>query len=109
MFQWAKTILGLMSAQAKKAWARWSSVIKGERKLLLADLMASAMPLVDSMKNTTLSGQEKREAVVNTLVGIATKHAVVVAGKIAVGEIKALCGLAVEAQVVALKAEEHES
>lgn len=106
MFQWVKTVFSKMSRYAVRAWDRWTNVIKGERKLFLAELMGSAMPLIEMVKDKNMTGEEKRKEVIGTLITIATKHALVAAGKIAAGEIKALCGVALEAQVLAMKVEE---
>ncbi|MGB3006668.1 MAG: hypothetical protein WBC06_09175 [Chitinophagaceae bacterium] len=103
MPDWIKRLFATMSKAAKAAWARWEQVLTSERKLFLADMMASAAPIIQDMQRTEMTGAQKREYVQQQLVGIATRHALVAAGRIVAGEVNNLINTAIEQQVLVEK------
>jgi len=94
-----------MSKIAKAAWKRWENVFTSERKLFIAEMMAYAIDSAKSLNKTGMSGAEKRDALFFTLMNIAAKHALVLAGKIAAEEVKNLIGIAIENSVLIAKNE----
>lgn len=88
----------------KKILENWEKAYSQERILFVAELAASAAPLIQELKNRNdLNGQEKLNFVVGTLTTKFAKHALVLAGRVTISTLKDLSILAAQNQYVAEK------
>lgn len=102
-FTWFNKALRALSAAGQAAYRRWRGILNTQYALFVADVMAGASTAIETMSKDGINrtGTEKRDYVVNMLIGTFTKHALVLAGRIAVDEVKQLIHLGIENELTA--------